>query len=189
MYTSAAGVFQPEARKRLYKRPVGLENVLVEKPLRLHPFETLPVEATRLTGKALDNPHGEFHVSIVVGMGEAHKWVTRRDLYTKLLPKLASEGVRFGLPHVHFATRKFPPAGHVLAGRSLGDQYASVAVVESRRDDKEGRLHSPARAFYSTLVSVPWQCLNFLPDPQGHSSLRPTLRSPRTNVPCASGMG
>src|SRR5215469_14826927 len=42
---------------------------------------------------------------------------------------------------------------------------------------------------YSTLDRAPWQCLNFLPDPHGQGSLRPTLRSPRTNVPCDSGTG
>jgi hypothetical protein len=38
----------------------------------------------------------------------------------------------------------------VFASGSLRDEYASVAVVERRRDDKEMRLQP-----YSTLVSVP----------------------------------
>src|SRR5215469_13245464 len=42
---------------------------------------------------------------------------------------------------------------------------------------------------YSTLESAPWQCLYFLPEPQGQGSLRPTLRSPRTKVPELSGGG
>jgi hypothetical protein len=38
----------------------------------------------------------------------------------------------------------------VLASGSLRDEYASVAVVKRRRDDKEMKFQP-----YSTLVSVP----------------------------------
>src|SRR4029077_11722691 len=37
-------------------------------------------------------------------------------------------------------------------------------------DDQRGRRGAPFTQAY-----LPWQCLNFLPEPQGQSSLRPTL--------------
>src|SRR3984893_16500820 len=40
-----------------------------------------------------------------------------------------------------------------------------------------------------TPDKAPWQCLYFLPDPQGHGALRPIFRSPRTKVPCGSSTG
>ena len=31
------------------------------------------------------------------------------------------------------------------------------------------------RPIYAVVAKAPWQCLYFLPEPQGHASLRPTL--------------
>jgi hypothetical protein len=132
------GVFSHCTRtffKRFYERPVGFENILVGKPRRLHPFESLSIETLRLTRKALDDPHRELNVAISVRVREAHKGAARRYFDTEFFTELARERVRLRLPRVHFATRKFPAARHMLAGGSLGDEDASVAVVERRRDD------------------------------------------------------
>ena len=108
----------------------------------MHPFESLSIETLRLTRKALDDPHGELNVAISVGVREPHEGVARHHFDTELFTELASERGRLRLPRIHFAARKFPAARHMLAGGSLGDENASVAVVDSRRDDKESRLQA-----------------------------------------------
>lgn|SRR5581483_2868556 len=118
-------------------------------------------------------------------MPEAHERATCRDLNTKLFPELTREGFSLRFTGGHFAAWKLPAPGHVLTWRALGNQNAAVAMIERGGHDEQCGLN---RA-YSTLVSVPWQCLNFFPEPQGQSSLRPTLRSPRTNVPSAPACG
>jgi hypothetical protein len=139
------GVFSHCTRtffERFYERPVGFENILVGKPCRLHPFESLSIETLRLTRKALHDPHGELNVPISVGVSEAHQGMARQDFDPEFFTELARERVRLRLSYVHFATRKFPAARHMLAGGSLGEEDASVAIVERRRDDKESRLQA-----------------------------------------------
>jgi hypothetical protein len=151
------GVFSHCTRtffERFYERPVRFENILVRKPCRLHPFESLPIEPLRLTRKALDDPHGELNVSISIGVSETHKGVAGHHFDTEFFTELPSERGRLRLPRVHLPARKFPAARHMLAGGSLGDEDASVAVVERRRDDKESQPQA-ADTLYSTLVSVP----------------------------------
>jgi hypothetical protein len=73
-------------------------------------------------------------------MGETHEGLTRRDFNAQFFSQLAGKSVRFCLTRVHFTAGKFPATRHVLASGSLRDEYAAVAVVERRRDDKEIRL-------------------------------------------------
>ena len=115
--------------KRFYERSIGFENVLVEKPRGLHPFESLPIEALRCTRIVLDDPHGEFHIAIIVRVRQPHERATRRNLDAELFSQLTSESVRFSLARVHFATGKFPATRHVLASGSLRDEHVSVVVV------------------------------------------------------------
>ena len=60
-----------------------------------------------------------------------------------------------------------------LPARALRDQDAAARIAERRRHHQEGG----AGALTLHSESAPWQCLNFLPDPHGQGSLRPTLRS------------
>jgi hypothetical protein len=71
--------------KGFYERTVRLENVLIPESRKLHPFEALSIEALRLTAEALDNPHGQLNVSIVVGMGQSHQMAAGHNFHTELL--------------------------------------------------------------------------------------------------------
>ena len=124
-----------------HEREVRLENVLVPQPFRTHPFEALSVETLGLTVEALDNPHGELHVAIVVRVLKPHVWATRRDINTQLFPELACESSRLRFARGHFATRKFPAASHVLTGRALGDKNTAVAVIKRGCHDEQCRPH------------------------------------------------
>ena len=61
-----------------------------------------------------------------------------------------------------------------------------------RRDGQANTRHRQCGAFAQAdlrpihQLSLPWQCLYFLPEPQGQGSLRPTLRSARTKGCCGS---
>ena len=46
---------------------------------------------------------------------------------------------------------------------------------------ERGHNEHASRAAGRRQASRPWQCLYFLPDPQGHGSLRPTFSPARTN--------
>ena len=68
-----------------YERTVRLENVLGNQARGLHPFEALSIEALRLAAEALDNPHGQLNVSIVVGMSHTHEMAAGHNFHTELL--------------------------------------------------------------------------------------------------------
>src|SRR6185312_55558 len=61
-------------------------------------------------------------------------------------------------------------------------------TVKCARAQRARRVWAQATRSFP-LDSEPWQFLYFLPEPHGQGSLRPTLRSVRTNVPCTSGCG
>lgn len=76
---------------------------------------------------------------------------------------------------------------------------ASLFNVGCSTPAKSGKRNSgnpgdgPWSGIQCNRPGLPWHCLNFLPDPQGHGSLRPTLFGLRTGsrrttlgrVPCA----
>src|SRR5262249_10609264 len=151
---------------------------------RCNPLQRLRIERARLPQEALDDPQRELHITLLVGVGEAHERSRRDDLDAELLAQLAHERVALALARGDLAAREFPAPGESLAGGALRNQHAAGTIKECGRHD---RHEGPRRAClhrqwvrYSTLESAPWQCLYFLPEPQGQGSLRPTLRSLRT---------
>ena len=166
--------------QRLDERSVGLQNIFVRQSGRLYPFQALLIEALRYAGITLDNPQRKFDGSICVIVVQRHELTALSHVHTQFFLKLPRKRSRIGFSRRNFSTWKLPTARHVFTGGTFGDQDASLRIVE-RGGDHADRASNRA---YS--ANVPWQCLNFLPDPHGHGSLRPTLRSPRTNVPCAS---
>jgi hypothetical protein len=70
---------------RFHEGAIRLENVLSAQVRGLHPFEALPIQAPRLTTEAVDNPHRQLNVSIVVGMRQPHQRAARSDFDTELL--------------------------------------------------------------------------------------------------------
>ena len=68
-------------------------------------------------------------------------------------------------------------------GRTKRRAAAEVAMRSGSVREYAGHRHrefngrdGPVAAFYDSL---PWQCLYFLPEPQGQGSLRPTLGASR----------
>jgi len=49
-----------------YKRGIRLQDVLLTQGVRYHPLQTLPIEANRLSGERLNQPHGKLDDPIVV---------------------------------------------------------------------------------------------------------------------------
>lgn len=78
----------------------------------------------------------------------------------------------------NLAAGELPHAVERPGFEPLGYENPAGGVAQNARDD--GQTLQP---------SFPWHCLNFLPEPQGQGSLRPTLRALRTNVSTAAGRG
>ena len=57
-----------------------------------------------------------------------------------------------------------------------------AAAVPTRMPGTGASTPIGGRFTATVQAALPWQCLNLSPEPQGHFSLRPTLRSPRTKV-------
>src|SRR6516162_3844829 len=175
------------------ERPIGFQEVLRGKLCRRDPLQGLRVERARLPKVALDDPQRELHIMLLVGVGDAHEGPRRDDLDAELLAQLARQRVALALARSHLAAREFPAPRENLAGGALRNEHAAGTIEErGGHDGDEGPgpacLHRQLGP-YSTLESAPWQCLYFLPEPQGQGSLRPTLRSLRTKVPARSGGG
>ena len=67
--------------------------------------------------------------------------------------------------------------------RSSRPVYLMPAAAVPTRMPGTGASTPIGGRFTATVqAALPWQCLNLSPEPQGHFSLRPTLRSPRTKV-------
>src|SRR5450432_1972175 len=158
------------------KRLVGLEDVLIGQACRGDPLQALPLARPGRATVPADDPQRQLHFPVIVGVGQAHEGERGLDFYAEFFAKLALKRCALALVAVDLAAGKLPAPGHVLACRPLGDEHLAVCVVE-RRGHHEDALAGDAR---KPLQSVPWQCLNFLPEPHGHGSLRPTLRSSRT---------
>src|SRR5882757_10361689 len=79
----------------------------------------------------------------------------------------------------------------MLAQGPLRNEHAPGRIDHRAGDDVNHRSAgtlAPTTALVCTVAGqplacckAPWQCLYFLPDPQGHASLRPTLGMSRTN--------
>ena len=99
------------------------------------------------------------------------------------LPAVAASGQRV-MNRVRPGTGRCPEgACHGRKGR----RCKGARQPRGRRSGSNTRLTGPlASTSFATVtpqVICPWQCLYFLPLPQGHGSLRPTLGSSRTTVP------
>ena len=83
---------------------------------------------------------------------------------------LTSPDARFGgLSGLDLPAREFPLPCVLLAGRALRQQHAPPSIFKNGGDHAHAPFPLPRQA------SWPWHCLNFLPEPQGQGSLRPTL--------------
>ena len=135
---------------RLYERAIRLENVLVAQARGLHPFEALPVKTLGLAAEALDDPHGQLHMPIVVGMSQSHEMAAGGDLDTELFAQLASEGRGLGFAGSDLPAGELPAPRHVLARGPLCDQYAPLVIKERARHHENDRaqplLHALQRA-------------------------------------------
>lgn len=68
--------------------------------------------------------------------------------------------------------REFPSTGHMSVRAALVDEVATSVIGKQAYGDSDlGRAAQFKR---------PWQCLYFLPEPQGQGWLRPTLGCSRT---------
>src|SRR5487761_720609 len=171
--------------QRCHERTVRLENVLAAELRALHPLQALAIETPRLASVATYDPHGKLYIAIRIAMCQPHHRTRVEHHDTELFVQLGRQSGLLRLARRDLAAGKLPPAGHVLARGTLGDEHSPEGIRQSRRHDQNG----PARLGHSTLDRAPWQCLYFFPEPQGQGSLRPILRSPRTKVPWASGGG
>jgi len=124
---------------------IRLENILLHQPFRTHPFEALSVEASGLTAEAFDDPHGKLHITIVVRVLQTHEGATRRHLDTQLFLELAPERILLGFPRGYFATGEFPPPGHMLPGRSLGNENTTVTVIKRGGHDEQRGPHNHSK--------------------------------------------
>src|SRR5690606_7293998 len=91
----------------------------------------------------------------------------------ELLVQLAGQGALGRLARLALAAGEFPQARQVPPFGAAGEEDAAAGVRNDGRDDVNH-------------ASWPWQCLNFLPLPQGHGSLRPTLAMAAAWACCAS---
>ncbi len=72
----------------------------------------------------------------------------------------------------------------------VAGQHAEVEAAAALASRTPGTDSSPLGSGRLTAMAqdaLPWHCLYFFPDPHGHGSLRPTLRSVRLNGAASAG--
>src|SRR5665213_3704907 len=77
-----------------------------------------------------------------------------------------------------------------LDSRFRGNDGPSVSLttLDSRFRGNDGLSLRRVMACVRGQASRPWHCLNFLPEPHGQGSLRPTLAPARTNGGAATAV-
>ena len=114
---------------------VGFEHVDRRQLVRQHPLQGLAVEAARLARVSGHPPDVEKHppVRIVVAQADQALGIDKR--HPNFLGQLAPQRVERRLARLELAARQLPAAGHVFAGRALGDQHAARGVKQRAGDD------------------------------------------------------
>ena len=194
-------------RERRHHRPVGGRHRVGHQFVHGRPGECLAFPAVRLAAEAGDPIDVKDDPLARVGLRHADERFHRVDTDAELFVQLPVQGLEWGLPRLDLAAGKFPGAGQIAAGCPPGQQDASPRVGQNARYDVDdvhgctsaaGGRSRERQTCMDALVprrptpqlSCPWHCLNFLPEPQGHGSLRPIFGPARdgdsTPSPCAS---
>ena len=74
-----------ELAQRLDERLVGLENILRAELCRGEPLQGLGIERAGLTREAFHDPEREFHIALLVRVGEAHERARSHQVDPELL--------------------------------------------------------------------------------------------------------
>src|SRR3989304_4621626 len=70
---------------------------------------------------------------------------------------------------------------------SVGAPSSAASVASGAADCWACLTHHPSPITHHLQESLPWQCLYFFPEPQGHGSFRPILPIARLNGAGAAG--
>jgi len=100
-------------------------------------------------------------------MGELEEGLGRDDIDVDLLGKLPAKRREAVLAGVALPARELPRARHMLVPRALRDQN-TAAIVANDADQNVNRFGADRPRAGRDQLRRPWQCLYFLPDPQGH---------------------
>src|SRR5690625_670818 len=159
--------------------PVGGQHGQVAHFLKRDPAQRLSFASCGLSGVPVNEKKVQENRDFRVVMTQRQAGLGFSQGNAQFLIKVAPERINPAVTGLALAAGKLPAAGHVFCRPGPRPEESPRPVRESARPPPQR-----ARPFHHHAPQLrrPWQCLYFLPEPQGQGSLRPILRPSRTKV-------